>query len=262
MLLTLVALHIAPEALAGGPNAWLYILGGALLGFSLQIVSKHVGALSLTPAAALGSNLAAQASIRVPDDWDRPSTLKRLAAATPLVAIALHSLVDGAIYGLAFTGSQESGIYAVLALIIHEIPEAFVAFTLAAAAGLSMRVAFLAAFTAASLTTPIGAAISVPLITAAGASTMPALFALSAGLLLFVALGPLLSPMLAPRGYGEPRGYGALGAGVVAAAALLTLPMSHAGHGHIDAGGVPVHAHIHDDVSGDGHAHPNFSPFR
>lgn len=247
MLLTLILLHIGPEAVSGSPNAWLFMLAGALLGLGLQQALRAVAEMRWSARPALESG---------------PATLGQgsgvLFALAPLLAIALHSFLDGAVYGLAFTGGLESGIYAASALILHEVPEAFVAFALASAAGLSVRHAAIAAFAAATVTTPLGAVVSAPVLAAAGETAIPALFALSAGLLTYVALGPLLSPLYSPRDDNHARGFAPLLVGVVAAGLLMAAPLPHA-HNHDHSG--PVHAHMHEHAPGDGHDHPNFSPF-
>lgn len=250
MLATLLALHILPEALSASSTAWAYCLAGGALGIGLQAGLRSLSEMRW-PATALAGGPHGTLAART-----GPGMMLALA---PLSAIALHSLLDGMVYGLAFTGGQASGVYAASALIIHEVPEAFVAFALASAAGLALRQAALAALCAAALTTPLGAALSTLALEGAASVALSALFALSAGLLTYVALGPLLSPLYRRTGGSVGGGAMALAAGMLAGLALMSV---HLPHGSVDAHGAPMHAHNHDHAPGDGHHHPNFSPFR
>jgi len=248
LLLTLVAFHIAPEALASSRFAPMMIAGGFVFAFLLQ------GALK---AAASGGGVRA---VERATSGGGGQGLSAIVALSPLVAIALHSFLDGIIYGVTFAGSFSSGIYTATALILHEVPEAFVAFALVSAAGFSPARSAMAAFLAAGLTTPLGAAVSSSVIALLGPELVPALFALSAGLLLYVALGALLAPLYSPDRHDE-GGLGALGAGVAAGVILLVAPLPHT-HGGVDHEGHAVHAHAHDQAGHETHQHPNFSPFR
>lgn len=239
MLVTLTLLHIAPEALghagAAGPAL---VLAGYLVGTLATATARLVapigpqGAARLAPAGALG----------------------------PLIAVALHSLIDGMVYSATFVASPEAGTYAAASLILHEIPEAVVAFALMRQQGAALRPALLWAFLAAGATTPLGAALSLPVVHLVAETLRPGLLALSAGLLLYIATGPLLAPL---RESPQARGLGALGVGLAAGLLLLRLPL----HAHtIDTGDTGPHAHVHDASSGHDHPHPQpdpqrFSPF-
>ena len=236
MLVTLTLMHITPEALGhGGPAGPALILAGFLIGTLATAAARLVAPLgphsaaSLAPPGALG----------------------------PLIAVALHSLIDGAVYSATFVANAEAGIYAATALTLHEVPEAVVAFALMRQQGAALRPALFWAFLAAGLTTPLGAALSLPVVHLVAETLRPGLLALSAGLLLYVATGPLLSPL---RESPQLRGLVALGVGLVAGLVLLRLPL----HAHtIDTGEAGPHAHVHDAPSGHDHAHPHplrFSP--
>lgn len=253
MLLMLVAVHIAPEALAASERAWIFMVAGFVLGPTLQWVSRSLVQWQKPPLATEFGGAAGSE----PAPWSISPGL--VLAAAPLLAIAIHSFLDGIVYSVAFAGGHASGVYAASALVIHEVPEAFVAFALASSAGMSVRGAALAAFVAAAVTTPLGAAASGPALAAAGDSAIPLLFAMSAGLLSYVALGPLLAPLYASGNRPTLGGVAALGAGLVAASVLLAAPVPH---GAIDGDTGAVHAHAHEHSPGDGHYHPNFSPFR
>ena len=103
--------------------------------------------------------------------------------------------------------------------------------------------AFFWAFLAAAATTPLGVLVSGPFVYGLGEDVLGSLFALSAGLLLFVATGPLMAPL---KDVAPVRGLLALTAGVVIAVLLLVAPIP--GHDHGELGGGHDHdAHGHGD---------------
>ncbi len=222
MLVTLTLMHIAPEAMARTPRAPGWMLGGYLLGLALNLVVRAL------PGG--------QAERAMPRD-----------AITPVIAIALHSLVDGIIYAITFAASFTSGVYAASSLILHEVPEGMIAFAIVQRCGIAMRPALVLAFLAAAATTPFGVLISAPVVAGLGDETIGMLYALSAGLLLFVATGPLLAPV---RDAAPLRGLGAIAAGVATGLVLTVSPLHSASH-HGD------HPHEHS-LS----AEPRFPPFR
>lgn len=202
MLVTLSLLHIAPEAFAESTMAPYFMLAGFLGGLLMNYTLN-----TLFPESANGG---------------------RMAAVTPIMAIAIHSFIDGVIYSVTFAASFSAGVYAAVSLILHEFPEGVIAFAILRRHGFSNRQSFLWAFLAASATTPLGVVMSAPFMYFLGPEAVGALFAASAGLLLFVATGPLMAPLKE-----EPplRSLVALSAGV-AVALLLSF--------------VPVHEHDHD----------------
>ncbi len=208
MLVTLTLLHIMPEATAKGGASRLYLLGGFLGGVLIHYAVRGLfGATSQHGQAA---------------------------ALTPVLAIGLHSFIDGAIYSVTFAASFSAGASAAIALILHEFPEGIIAFAILRGAGVSNRLSFLWAFVAAAATTPLGVIASAPVMYGLNDAWLGNLFAISAGLLLFVATGPLLAPL---REEPALRSFAALGAGVIAAGLLSLSPV----HRHDDAG----HDHAH-----------------
>lgn len=219
MLVTLTLLHIAPEAFRKADSAPAFILAGFL------------GGLLLNQATRLLQGQGAGIPARRP-----------IEALTPILAIGIHSFIDGVIYAVTFAASFESGVFAAVSLILHEFPEGVIAFAILRAAGTSNRGAFIWAFLAAAATTPLGVAVSGPFMYNVGEETLGQLFALSAGLLLFVATGPLLAPA---RVETPARSLFAVGAGVAVALAIALAPFGdhhgHLGHAH------DAHDHVHPD---------------
>jgi ZIP family zinc transporter len=215
MLITLSLLHIAPEAFELTSKAPVFLLvgflGGLLLNFSVR---------AFFPEAKMGDQVK-----------------NRAAAFTPLIAVAIHSFIDGIIYSVTFAASFSSGVFAALSLILHEFPEGVIAYAILRRHGFANRRAFFYAFLAAALTTPLGVIASAPFVYGLGMETTGALFAVSAGLLLYVATGPLMAPIHeeTPR-----RSFVALAVGVCVAL-MITL--------------IPVHGHSHGLHDGEDH-HP------
>ncbi|WP_084420979.1 ZIP family metal transporter [Henriciella litoralis] len=208
MLTTLAFLHIIPEAFHLAPNApaWLAVgfFGGLLL-------NKAVSALFPT----------------------KPDGGSQHEAITPIIAIAIHSLLDGVIYAVTFAASFASGVYAAVGLTLHEFPEGVIAFAILRKYGVSNVKSFWLAFVAAAATTPLGVIISGPFVYGMGPETIGSLFAVSAGLLIYVATGPLMAPL---KDMKPARGLGAIAAGIGAAVILVMAPV------HDDD-----HAGLHDD---------------
>lgn len=214
MLISLTLLHIAPEAIRMSSGAPAFVLGGFFGGLMLSS-----GIAMLFPEKAGG----------------------RALAFTPLLAIGLHSFLDGAIYSVTFAASFEAGVYASTSLIIHEFAEGVICFAILTRHGFRIREAVLWAFLAAGATTPLGALVSGIFMQGLGPDAVAALYAVSAGLLIYVATGPLMQPLKE-----EPpvRGVLALGSGVAIALALMLMPI----HGH--GGDAHDHDHGPSDPSG------------
>jgi len=215
LLLTMVLTHLAPEVLREEGPASFYMLGGFFLGLLLHDTLKSI--LPVSNAGTLAAGL------------------------TPMLAIAIHSFVDGMIYTITFSRGYDTGIFATLGLVLHEFPEGIVTFALLRGAGLSNRNSFILALFAAGLTTPFGAIAAFPVIQSVDAEDLNMLFALSAGLLLFVSTGPLMAHMHEER---PVRSIPALVTGVVIALAIAAISVPH--------------LHSVEDHSST-HAHPPFN---
>lgn len=221
MLATMAFLHIIPEAFALTPQApaWLAIgfFGGLLLHYLIRTMFPER------------------------EDSNLPSE-----AITPILAIAAHSFIDGVVYSVTFASSFSAGVFTALGLILHEFPEGVIAFAILRRHGVSNRMSFFWAFLAAAATTPFGVLVSGPFIYGLGEEVLGGLFALSAGLLLFVATGPLMAPL---KEVSPTKGLLSLGAGVGFAIALLFSPIPGHDHNHLG------HAHDHEHDEHIGHDH-------
>ncbi len=215
MLLTLTLVHITPEAIERTPFAPVFILGGFLGGLLLHKTVRSIFG-------------------------DEKTGLGRAAAATPVIAIAIHSFLDGILYAVTFSHSFESGVFVAMSLILHEFPEGVIAFTILRRSGFSNRQSFAFAFLAAAATTPAGVVASGPFIFLMSEQMVGNLFAISAGLLLFVATGPLMAPLRHER---PKRSVPALGLGVLIAAVISLSPFSrHHDHHESHYNAAPIQA--------------------
>ena len=209
LLLTMVITHLAPEALAGNKQAPLYMLGGFFMGLLVHDVLRMILPVSHSKTLAAGL--------------------------TPLIAIGIHSFLDGMIYTVTFSRGFDTGLLATMGLVLHEFPEGIITFALVRGAGFSNRHSFILALFAAALSTPFGAVSAIPLVQNIDAGSLSLLFAVSAGLLLFVSTGPLMAHMSEAK---PVRSLSALAFGVVLA---LIIASSHLPH-LADGGG---HSHSH-----------------
>ena len=229
-LLTAMAfLHIVPDALIRTGSAPIWLAAGFFVGLFLHQTIKTV----------------------FPERED--SQLPR-EAITPILAIAVHSFIDGLIYSVTFAASLSAGIYAAIGLILHEFPEGVIAFAILRRHGVSNGKAFFWAFLAAAVTTPLGVLVSSPVVSGLGDQLIGSLFAISAGLILFVATGPLMAPL---RDVQPARGLAALSAGVAIALVLLSLPIAGHDHAHFTVETLQTHDHSdheHSEHSGE-HRH-------
>ena len=158
ILITAVT-HLAPEAVAAGNVEVGFLIAGAAVGILLEVLFRTRS----TPS---------------------PETV-RIGAWLGLVVLAVHSTLDGAVYTAVFWHGDESGLMTSMGLILHEAPEGVVAMALALQAGLKPPVAATAAVLASSVTTPLGWVLAHA-IGESGSDVMQAMFAASAGLLLYV----------------------------------------------------------------------------
>lgn len=83
---------------------------------------------------------------------------------TSLTGIGIHSLMDGIIYSVTFSASVATGILAGIGLVAHEFAEGVITFSVLVKAGVDKKKAIVIACFVASLTTPVGALISYPLV--------------------------------------------------------------------------------------------------
>ncbi len=117
---------------------------------------------------------------------------ERLEGVIPMLGITIHSSFDGVIYAVLFNVSVLTGALAALGMVLHEFPEGIIVFVLLQRGGIGGRKAFVWAFLAAALSTPIGALIAYPIIARLSQPVLGAMLAVSAGALVYVSASHLL----------------------------------------------------------------------
>lgn len=193
VLIAVSFLHLVPTSLAMNVHAPAYLLAGYL---AMHLLNRFI-------------------TLQV---CDRPTTADYAIGLIPMLGIGFHSFIDGVIYSVTFTVSLFTGVLAAIGMVLHEFPEGIVTYILLIRGGFSERSAFLMAFAAAALTTPLGTAVSQPFIGQIDRSLLGALLALSAGALIYVGATHLL-----PVTEREPRRYSlvALVGGMLAAVGII-----------------------------------------
>lgn len=206
VVVTLALVRLIPEALHLHPHAGWLVLAGFGFGLILHVL---LGATMKTDGAA-----------------------SRVRALAPVLAIAVHSSLDGTVYAVTAAIDPYTAISTATGLILHEMPETLICFLLLQRGGFSDRSATVLAFLAAGMTTLVSAIISGPFALSVEPDILGILFAVVAGLLLQVGASHLLGET---GKAGWLRGLTAVfaGAGV---AALMTLAHGdhdqHADHDH------------------------------
>jgi zinc transporter ZupT len=159
VVLGVAVFHLAPEAFAAGDTERIFLFAGAAAGIVLEVIFRTRSTIA-------------------------PSTV-RLGAWIGVLVLAVHSMLDGAVYNAVFWHGDGTDMLASLGLILHEAPEGVVAMMLALQAGLRPVGAAATAVLASSATTPLGW-VMANAIGESAQGAMQAMFAASAGLLLYV----------------------------------------------------------------------------
>ena len=228
LVITVAVTHLIPEALHMSPQASWWVLAGFAFGFVLHNV---IG------AAAHDHGQGDEASAG------------QVTAIAPVLAIAMHSALDGLVYSVTFAVDTSTGVIAATGLIIHEFPEALICFLLLQRAGLKDGKAAVFAFLASGVTTFAAAAASAPFAGALDPTTLGLLFAAVAGLLLHVGAAHLIHEGVQS---GALRGGVAVFAGAGVAALMAFAHGDHHGHGHA------AHSHAHDGEAEEDARPPQF----
>ncbi len=157
-LLVATAIFLFPEAIESVNNAPVYVLFGYFILFTLNRTFNASTTSENVPGSAI----------------------------PPLLAIGLHSLIDGVEYGVLFSFDIYSAIIASFGLILHEFAEGVVLYVLLRHAGLGKATAFLLAFMGAALTTPLGTLLANYLIVGLDNTAFGIVTSMAVGALLYV----------------------------------------------------------------------------
>jgi len=193
VLISVSFLHIIPKSFELNAHAPAYLLAGFVL---LHLFNRFVTAFvcERAPDSAYGIGL------------------------VPMLGIGLHSLIDGAIYAIAFTVSVFTGALAAAGMVLHEFPEGIITYLLLLRGGFSAKTALWLSLLAAAFTTPLGFLAAYPFVSRIDPPLLGSLLALSSGALVYVGATHLL-----PQAEREGRKYSlvALGAGIVVAVVIV-----------------------------------------
>ena len=137
-----------------------------------------------------------------------------------MIAIGLHSFIDGIIYSVTFRASVLTGIFATAGMILHEFPEGIVTYLVLEQSGFSRRRSTVLAGITAALTTPLGAIAAYPLIGRIGTSQLGAVLGTSAGCLIYLGATHLLPSVEKESGFMTVL---SLFAGILAAILIMLL---------------------------------------
>lgn len=176
LLLAAWALHLAPEAMAGGTSALIWGVAGFCV---LWGAEKAVCAWGISGVGRGG---------------------------VALSAIAVHSFVDGLVYDFSFQHGVQTGALSASGLVAHELPEAMAAYWLLRGDGHTADRAFWLALFATGLTTPLGTLAGLPFVV--HGQELSFLLALAAGALAFVLAKHMAPVLIAARANWLPFGAG------------------------------------------------------
>jgi zinc transporter ZupT len=142
-----------------------------------------------------------------------------------ILALAAHSFIDGMAYETTFREDIITGMLSTTGLLLHEIPEAVIAYFLVRETGLSRAIAAIWAFLAASLTTVVGAVV-IAAVLPTSEINMAAMIGLAAGGLFYITVFHLgWHARLAARG--EGYFWAGIGVAISLAAVIFTEIFGH-----------------------------------
>lgn len=227
VLITSVLVHLIPAALGNGWVMGFAIVGGYVAMYLLGELLPHGdhGPRALAADTEMGDAPAARGGVRL--------------AAVSLIAIGIHSLVDGLEYPVLYSKDLSTGVLSSSGLILHELAEGIIVYALLRTAGLSRPLGIVLATIAAALTTPFGTYISLVLLEGVSEPVMALVFALAAGSVLYVGSTHL------PRHIQPQRRLAATIPFLIGVALAVAFSLGHGAHDH--AGGHHGHAHDHHD---------------
>lgn len=192
VLATATLFHLLPEGYAISDRFWdwvmLSFLGFLVMGFVFRV---------LISGPSFNTDLAF--------------------ASTSILALGMHSFLDGVLYAVAFQGDAFTGWLTVLGLLVHEFPEGIIIYFLLRNSRLRVVPATIIAFIAASLTTIAGTLVALSFINIAQAS-LSVMMGITAGAFIYLTLFHL-----GPHAATSPdhRGYLAAALGVLVSTAAI-----------------------------------------
>lgn len=137
-----------------------------------------------------------------------------------MIAIGLHSFIDGIIYSITYRASVLTGVFATAGMILHEFPEGIVTYLVLERSGFGRRRSLVLAVITAALTTPLGAIAAYPLVGKIEQNQLGAILGVSAGCLAYLGATHLLPSVEKETG---SMAVFSLIAGIIAAILIMLL---------------------------------------
>jgi ZIP family zinc transporter len=202
-LLIAIFFHLLPETLGHSTFGWAWLFAGfigvAFISLSFSVMAQK-----------------------------RPDGRDIALGYASIIALGAHSFIDGLAYETTFRDNVITGSIATFGLLLHEFPEAVIAYFLMRDTGMGKYRAGFVAFIAASLTTVVGALL-VAFALPDEKLDLPLLIGLAAGGLLYITIFHLgWHARLAAKGQGYR--YASLGVTISLIAVVLT--KAFAAHAH------------------------------
>ena len=111
---------------------------------------------------------------------------------TAVEGILIHSLIDGIIYTVTFSVSTAVGILSGMGLVVHEFAEGIITFSTLRQGGLSKKKSVIFAFLVSSMSTPIGAALAIPITNIVTDNFLGLMLGFVSGVLIYISASHLL----------------------------------------------------------------------
>lgn len=111
---------------------------------------------------------------------------------TAIQGIGIHSFMDGVIYAVTFSVSIVVGLASGVGLILHELAEGAITYSMLVKGGMKQKKAFKISFLVAGLTTPIGALIGFPLVSLLSDKWLGLALGFVVGVLIYISAAHLL----------------------------------------------------------------------
>ncbi len=158
ILCGLAVFHLLPEAIETG--RWLVLTGGVLFGLGLHFIAHQI---NQKPNQDVSTHYAS--------------------AGIALLAIGLHSFLDGMVYAVTLDHDHVGGAFTGLGLILHETPEGILALMISLLIFKRSELALLVTLVLATFSTPVGTLTSLWVSETIGVSFYENAFPFSAGLI-------------------------------------------------------------------------------
>jgi ZIP family zinc transporter/zinc and cadmium transporter len=180
IILSLVFFHLLPESIELSDKSLIFCIIGFMVFYLLEtFLIIHSGP-----------------EVHYHQDHDHKSHAKGKVA---FCGIFLHSLMDGIIIGIGFEISTELGLLAALGVILHELPEGIMTFSVLTEKLRRKTALYLSL--AVALATPLGTIISILFIKQMSKDIIGIMLSIAAGSFLYIAASDLIPETHQEKGF-------------------------------------------------------------